>query len=82
MNLSFTHSLYRYARLKFNNAFIRIFFRNKQPEKKYFLAICAIFKNEGKFLKEWLNYYLLAGVEHFYLYNNLLYYLFSLTRVH
>jgi len=36
----------------------------------YDLAIVAIFKNEGKYLKEWLNYHLLAGVEHFYLYNN------------
>ena len=64
------HRLYRYTRLKFNNAVIRLFFRNKQPQKKYFLAVCAIFKNEGKFLREWLNYYLLAGVEHFFLYNN------------
>ena len=34
------------------------------------LAIVAIFKNEGKYLREWLDYHLLAGVEHFYLYNN------------
>lgn len=64
------NNLYRYVRLKMNNALIRILFRNKQPKKKHFLAVCAIFKNEGKFLKEWLNYYLLAGVDHFYLYNN------------
>ncbi|MBR4127623.1 MAG: glycosyltransferase family 92 protein [Alphaproteobacteria bacterium] len=67
---SLPHRLYRYIRLKMNNAIIRTIFRNKQPKKKYFLAVCAIFKNEGKFLKEWINYYLLAGVEHFYLYNN------------
>ena len=36
----------------------------------YDLAVVAIFKNEGKYLKEWLDYHLLAGVEHFYLYNN------------
>ncbi|MBR0060195.1 MAG: glycosyltransferase family 92 protein, partial [Selenomonadaceae bacterium] len=36
----------------------------------YDLAVVAIFKDEGKYLKEWLNYHLLAGVEHFYLYNN------------
>ena len=52
MNLSLAHSLYRYARLKFNNALIRVLFRNKQPRKKYFLAVCAIFKNEGKFFTE------------------------------
>ncbi len=33
-------------------------------------AVCAIFKNESVFLKEWLEYHLLIGVEHFYLYNN------------
>ena len=36
----------------------------------YNLAVVAIFKDEGKYLKEWLDYHLLAGVEHFYLYNN------------
>ena len=36
----------------------------------YDLAIVAIFKNEGHYLKEWLDYHLQAGVEHFYLYNN------------
>ena len=36
----------------------------------YDLAVTAIFKNEARYLKEWLDYHLLAGVEHFYLYNN------------
>ena len=36
----------------------------------YNLAVAAIFKDEGHYLKEWLDYHLLAGVEHFYLYNN------------
>ena len=64
------HALYRYCRLKLNNAACRLLFCNKQPAKKHFLSICAIFKNEGRFLAEWLNYYLLAGVDHFYLYDN------------
>ncbi len=34
------------------------------------LAVCAIFQNEGRFLKEWLEFNILIGVEHFYLYNN------------
>ena len=37
---------------------------------RYKLAIVAIFKDEGKYLREWLDYHLLAGVEHFYLYDN------------
>ena len=36
----------------------------------YDLAIVAILKNEGAYLKEWLDYHLLAGVSHFYLYDN------------
>ena len=34
------------------------------------LAVVAILKNEGHYLKEWLDYHLLAGVNHFYLYDN------------
>jgi hypothetical protein len=34
------------------------------------LAICAIFQNESLFLEEWLEFYKLIGVQHFYLYNN------------
>ncbi len=36
----------------------------------YNLAVVAIFKDEAPYLREWLDYHLLAGVEHFYLYNN------------
>lgn len=34
------------------------------------LAVVAILKNEGPYLKEWLDYHLLAGVDHFYIYDN------------
>ncbi len=37
---------------------------------QYQLAVCAIFQNEGRFLKEWIEFNMLVGVEHFYLYNN------------
>ncbi|MBO4779657.1 MAG: glycosyltransferase family 92 protein [Selenomonadaceae bacterium] len=37
---------------------------------RYDLAVAAILKNEGHYLKEWLDYHLLAGVDHFYLYDN------------
>lgn len=36
----------------------------------YNLVICAIFKNEARYLKEWVEYHRMVGVEHFYLYNN------------
>jgi hypothetical protein len=37
----------------------------------YELVICAIFHNEAFFLKEWIEFHKLQGVQHFYLYNNL-----------
>lgn len=38
--------------------------------KRYNVSICAIFKNEAPYLREWLEFNHLVGVEHFYLYNN------------
>ena len=34
------------------------------------LSIMAIMKNEGAYIKEWLDYHILVGVEKFYLYDN------------
>ncbi len=39
-------------------------------QKKYYVSICGIFKNEAPYLREWIEFYKLIGVEHFYLYNN------------
>lgn len=33
-------------------------------------ALCAFFKNEARYLKEWIEFYRLMGVDRFYLYNN------------
>lgn len=38
---------------------------------RYYLSGLAIFRNDADYLKEWLEYHKLLGVEHFYLYNNL-----------
>lgn len=38
---------------------------------QYELSIAAIFNNEGRFLKEWIEFHKLVGVQHFYLYDNL-----------
>lgn len=43
---------------------------SKRKKYKYEVAICLIFKNEAAYLKEWIEYHLLIGVDHFYLYNN------------
>jgi hypothetical protein len=34
------------------------------------LAICAIFRDEAPYLKEWIDFHFKEGAEHFYLYNN------------
>lgn len=38
--------------------------------KKYNVSICAIFKNEAPYLKEWIEFNNIVGVDHFYMYNN------------
>lgn len=38
--------------------------------KKYKVSICAIFRDEGDYLREWLIYHRIIGIDHFYLYNN------------
>ena len=36
----------------------------------YEVSICSIFKDEAPFIKEWIEFHKIQGVEHFYLYNN------------
>ncbi len=43
------------------------YFYAKYPRQ---LSIAAIFQDEARFMKEWLDFHLSVGVEHFYLYNN------------
>lgn len=41
-----------------------------QNLKSYYLGICSIIKNEGSYLKEWLEYHISKGVQLFILYDN------------
>lgn len=43
----------------------------KKKEFEWNLAIAAVFQDEAEWLKEWIEYHKLVGVEHFLLYNNL-----------
>lgn len=61
------------------NVFILFFFfcisfhlgvEGKEKSYKYKLAICAIFQNEAPYMKEWIEFHRLLGVEHFFLYND------------
>ena len=44
--------------------------KNKQISPKYYLAICAIAKNEGPYFQEWVEWHRNMGVEKFYIYDN------------
>lgn len=37
---------------------------------EHYLSICAVFQDEARWLKEWLEFHQMVGVEHFYLFNN------------
>jgi hypothetical protein len=55
------------------NLFLKTFFYFKSPikyNKNYRFSILSIFKNEAPYLKEFIEYHMLIGFEHFYLYNN------------
>lgn len=47
-----------------------VFYNMKPIKNSYYLSIGAIMKNEKPYLKEWLEYHILQGVEHFYLCDN------------
>ena len=49
---------------------IRMFNTYDRRNLRYDVSLCLIFKDEGKFLKEWIDYHLAIGVDHFYLYDN------------
>ncbi|RST87534.1 glycosyl transferase [Aquibium carbonis] len=44
--------------------------RNRKAAFEFELAVCAIFKNEGPYLEEWLTFHYGVGVQHFFLYND------------
>ena len=60
MHVSLGHMIKVYYNYKF-----------KQPKKfKYYLSMLMCIKDEAQYMQEWIEYYLLQGVEHFYIYNN------------
>lgn len=50
--------------------FMRREYADNKNDKKYMVALCLIFYNEGNYLKEWIEYHKIIGIDHFYLYNN------------
>ena len=63
-------ALYPLANM-FYHMLVRIIHKSCPPrEYKHYLSAVLIFKDEAPYLKEWLEYHLMLGVEHFYLYQN------------
>lgn len=66
--------MFPFLQMLFYNTFckgwIELFGIRDKRKMKYNVSICLIFKNEAPFLKEWLDYHLTVGVDHFYLYDN------------
>lgn len=54
----------------YNTVFRLFLWKRPSYRKTYRISICGIFKNESKFLKEWIEYHIMIGVDHFYMYNN------------
>ena len=50
--------------------YFRVLRNDKKTKFKYELAIGAITKNEGPYIKEWIDYHILVGVQKFYIYDN------------
>ena len=61
--------LYTFIPIAYLLVLFHFLFR-KRKQYKYKVSLCLIFKNEARFLREWVEYHRLIGVEHFYLYNN------------
>lgn len=50
--------------------FVFSVFTAEAKKYQYELAIGAIFRDEAPFLREWIEFHKIVGVQHFYLYNN------------
>ena len=49
---------------------LRYRMKRNQIKPQYYLAVCAIAKNEGPYFKEWIEWHHKQGVEKFYIYDN------------
>jgi hypothetical protein len=48
-----------------------LFFFTSLSAYQYDFAVASLFRDEARFLKEWIEFHRLLGVQHFYLYNHL-----------
>ena len=69
-HFQFLKNIYHHFVLSYYKLLLNICKPKKIEEKKYKVSVCAIFKNEALYLKEWIEYHRIVGIQHFYLYNN------------
>ncbi|MDO5132523.1 MAG: glycosyltransferase family 92 protein [Eubacteriales bacterium] len=43
----------------------------RSEKRKYHISLCIMFKDEAPYLREWIEYHRMIGVDHFYMYDNL-----------
>lgn len=71
VNLKYILKIFLSRILGFYYKILMYFLRPQNNRKnKYNVSICAIFKNESKYIKEWIEFHKIVGIEHFYMYNN------------
>lgn len=72
--ISYNFKYYRnYIKLIMQSIMYKIMFKYcsiPKTDKKYKYSICSCFKNEAPYFKEFIEYHMLIGFEHFYFYNN------------
>ena len=54
----------RYSWILFNDKPGRV------ERRKHHISLCIMFKDEAPYLREWIEYHLMVGVDHFYMYDN------------
>lgn len=71
-----TELLKSFRRIHLNRLALKIYRKdlisvpNRLEGAHFFLAVVAIFRGEDAYLREWLEFHLMMGVEHFFLYDN------------
>lgn len=66
----FFFSIYNIIRVVYYETLRRLLHPSGKCYKRYKVSICAIFRDEAMYLKEWIEYHRIIGIEHFYMYNN------------
>ena len=49
---------------------LKLQMKKNHAEPQFYLAVCAIAKNEGPYFQEWIEWHRKQGVEKFYIYDN------------